>query len=95
MGFARLSRKRKCQRAWYGCQEIEYTEHPVLLQPDPGLMAHGNTIIALGVVDPLSQWAACFLPLQTMGCHPLAKPWVLPPPIALLKCRTPWHNPQS
>ena len=36
MRFARISRKHKCQRAWYGCQNIGVTEHPVLLQPDTG-----------------------------------------------------------
>ena len=36
MGCARNSRKRDCQQAWNGCQETDVTEHPVLLQPDPG-----------------------------------------------------------
>ncbi|CAK0733256.1 hypothetical protein CVIRNUC_000248 [Coccomyxa viridis] len=36
MGCARISRKHKCQQAWYGCKESDLAEHPVMPQPDPG-----------------------------------------------------------
>ena len=36
MGCARISRKHKCQQAWYGCKESDVAEHPVMPQPDPG-----------------------------------------------------------